>query len=99
MACRTRPCLATKAPSTTRRGVQKALAQAAAGDRAAAKRTIISAYLDHFEPYEPALRARDSRLVSDIEREFLAIRTALDAGKGGPPGGPSGGASGGPPGQ
>jgi len=83
----------------TRREVQKALAQAAAGDRAAAKRTIISAYLDHFEPHEPALRARDSRLVSDIEREFLAIRTALDAGKGGPPGGPSAGASSGPPAQ
>ncbi|HYZ88123.1 MAG TPA: cytochrome c, partial [Myxococcales bacterium] len=73
----------------TRRDIQKALGQAAAGDRAAAKRTIISAYLDHFEPHEPSLRARDSRLVVDIEREFLALRSALDAGKG-PPGGASG---------
>jgi high-affinity iron transporter len=79
----------------TRRDVQKALAQAAAGDRAGAKRTIISAYLDHFEPHEPALRARDSRLVADIEREFLALRVALDSGKGGgPPGGAKGDGSG-----
>jgi high-affinity iron transporter len=77
----------------TRREVQKALAQAAAGDRAGAKRTIISAYLDHFEGREPSLRAQDPRLVSDIEREFFAVRAALDAGKGGrggdAPGGPS----------
>ena len=78
----------------TRREVQKALAQAAKGDRAGAKRTIISAYLDHFEPHEPGLRARDSRLVSDIEREFLALRVALDGGKGGPGGGASGGSPG-----
>jgi high-affinity iron transporter len=75
-----------------RRDIQKALAQAAAGDRAGAKRTIISAYLDHFEPHEPSLRARDSQLVADIEREFFVLRSALDAGKG-----PRGGASGGPP--
>lgn len=68
--------------SETRRDVQKALAQAAAGDRPGAKRTLISAYLDHFEPHEPRLRARDSRLVSDIEREFLAVRVALDSGPG-----------------
>ena len=75
----------------TRRDIQKALAQAAAGDRAGAKRTIVSAYLDHFEPHEPALRARDSQLVADIEREFLALRGALDSGKsGGPPGGAKG---------
>src|SRR5439155_10985372 len=71
----------------TRRDLQKALAQAASGDRAGAKRAVISAYLDHFEPHEPALRAKDSRLVTDIEREFLAVRVALDGGKGGPSGG------------
>jgi len=72
--------------SETRREVKKALAQAAAGDRAGAKRTLISAYLDHFEPHEPRLRARDAQLVSDVEREFLAVRVALDGGpgKGGP---------------
>ncbi|HWE25184.1 MAG TPA: FTR1 family protein [Myxococcales bacterium] len=76
----------------TRREIQKAVAQAAAGDRPGAKRTIISAYLDHFEPHEPALRARDPGLVSDIEREFLAMRAALDfrGPRGGPPRTPDG---------
>jgi high-affinity iron transporter len=78
--------------SETRREVQKALAQAASGDRAGAKRTLISAYLDHFEPHEPRLRARDAQLVSDIEREFLAVRVALDGGPG--KSGPGGGAAG-----
>ena len=68
--------------SETRRELQKALAQARAGDRGAAKRTLISAYLDHFEPHEPGLRARDSELVLQIEREFLALRVALDGGPG-----------------
>ena len=82
----------------TRRDVQKALAQAASGDKAGAKRTLISAYLDHFEPHEPRLRARDPQLVSDIEREFLALRAAIDGGpgKGGPQAGGGGDASGDP---
>ncbi|HYR20264.1 MAG TPA: FTR1 family protein [Myxococcales bacterium] len=81
----------TSGLSETRRQVQKALAQAASGDRAGAKRTLISAYLDHFEPHEPRLRARDPQLVSDIEREFLAVRVALDGGPGkGGPGGTAG---------
>ena len=81
----------------TRRDLQKVLAQAAGGDRGGAKRTLISAYLDHFEPHEPRLRARDPQLVSDIEREFLAVRVALDGGPG--KGGPGGGAGGGGPGD
>jgi high-affinity iron transporter len=66
--------------SGVRRELQKAMAQAGAGDRVAAKRTLISAYLDHFEAHEPALRARDPELVKRIEREFLAVRVALDSG-------------------
>jgi high-affinity iron transporter len=81
----------------TRRDVQKALAQAASGDRSGAKRTLISAYLDHFEPHEPRLRARDPQLVLDIEREFLALRAAIDAGRG--QGGPQGGGGEGGPGD
>ena len=83
--------------SETRREVQKALAQAASGDRAGAKRTLISAYLDHFEPHEPRLRTRAAQLVSDIEREFLAVRVALDGGPG--KGGPGGSAGKGGPGD
>ena len=66
-----------------RRDLQKALALARAGDRQAARQTVISAYLDHFEPYEPGLRARDPQLVSEMERQFLAFRVALDGPGGG----------------
>jgi high-affinity iron transporter len=62
-----------------RRDIDKALGQARAGDRKGARESIISAYLDRFEPHEPALRARDPKLVADVERQFLALRTALDA--------------------
>jgi high-affinity iron transporter len=66
----------------TRREVQRAVALARSGDPIGAKRTLISAYLDHFEPHEPVLRARDPGLVAGIEREFLALRVAFDDGRG-----------------
>ncbi|TMB26940.1 MAG: cytochrome c [Deltaproteobacteria bacterium] len=66
-----------------RRDLARALAQANAGDRDGARRTIISGYLDHLEPHEPAMRARDAQMVSEIEREFLALRSSLDGPKGG----------------
>jgi high-affinity iron transporter len=78
-----------------RRDLQKALALARAGDRQAARQTVISAYLDHFEPYEPGLRARDPQLVSEMERQFLAFRVALDGPGGGGGSGTSGGSGGG----
>src|SRR5205807_5703636 len=43
-------------------------------------RTLISAYLDHFEPHEAALRARDGELVREIESAFLAVRGDIDRG-------------------
>ncbi|MFL5432273.1 MAG: FTR1 family protein [Myxococcales bacterium] len=61
-----------------RRDLARALQQAKAGDRDGARRTAISAYLDHLEPHEPALRARDSKLVVEIEQQFLALRASLD---------------------
>ncbi|TMA29796.1 MAG: c-type cytochrome [Deltaproteobacteria bacterium] len=63
-----------------RRELQKAVAQAHAGDRDGARRTLISAYLDHFEPHEAALRARDGELVREIESAFLAVRGDIDRG-------------------
>ena len=63
-----------------RRDLQGALRLAQAGDRDGARRAIISAYLDHFEPHEPALRARDANTVQEIEREFTALRAAVDQG-------------------
>jgi high-affinity iron transporter len=62
-----------------RRDLQTALGFAQRGDREGARRTVISAYLDHFEPFEPALRAHDPQLVQDIEAGFLALRQAVDA--------------------
>jgi len=50
------------------------------GDRAGAKHALLSAYLDGFEPKEPALRARDSDLVAEVEDAFVQLRGAVDSG-------------------
>ena len=63
-----------------RHDVARAAALARQGDREAARRTLISAYLDHFEPHEAGLRARDSGLVADVESSFLALRAAIESG-------------------
>ena len=64
-----------------RHDVARAAMLARAGDREAARRTLISAYLDHFEPHEAGLRARDSALVTDVESAFLALRAAIESGQ------------------
>jgi high-affinity iron transporter len=64
-----------------RHDVQRAAAMARSGDREGARRTLISAYLDHFEPHEAVLRARDAGLVVEIEGAFLGLRSAIDAGR------------------
>ncbi len=61
-----------------RGAVQKAVAQARRGDRDGARGALISAYLDHFEAHEAGLRARDGKLVQDIEAAFLALRGSID---------------------
>jgi len=58
--------------------VQRAVALAHKGDRDGARRVLISAYLDHFEPHEASLRARDAQLVHDVESAFLALRASID---------------------
>ncbi len=55
-----------------------AVALAHKGDRDGARRVLISAYLDHFEPHEAGLRARDAPLVNDVESAFLALRASID---------------------
>ena len=52
-----------------------------AGDRASATRLGLSAYLDGFEPLEPALRARNQTLLTEVENAMLAYRGALAGGK------------------
>src|SRR5438067_1930922 len=64
--------------SHARAAVRTAVALARKSDRAGARRTLISAYLDHFEPHEAALRARDAELVQEVEGSFLALRAAID---------------------
>ncbi|TMA18057.1 MAG: c-type cytochrome [Deltaproteobacteria bacterium] len=64
-----------------RHDVQRAAALARAGDRDAARRTLITAYLDHFEPHEAVLRGRDASLVNEIESAFLSLRSSIDAGR------------------
>lgn len=63
-----------------RRDLRRALELARGGDREAARRAVISTYLDDLEPHEPALRARDPQLVQEIEKEFVALRVAIDQG-------------------
>jgi high-affinity iron transporter len=64
-----------------RHDIARAAAIARQGDREAARRTLISAYLDHFEPHEAGLRARDSALVTEVETAFLALRASIESGQ------------------
>ena len=50
------------------------------GDQDGARRAFISAYLDGVEPHEAALRARDGKLVADLEAAMLALRSAAAEG-------------------
>lgn len=48
-----------------------------AGDKPAATRLALSAYLDGFEPLEPALAARNKSLLTEVESAMLAYRAAI----------------------
>jgi high-affinity iron transporter len=49
-----------------------------AGDRARARELALSAYLDGFEPIEPALAARDAALMRRVEGAMAGVRSAID---------------------
>lgn len=51
------------------------------GDRAAAKRLALSAYLDGFEPVEGLLSARDASLMVRIEGAMAELRSRIDKGE------------------
>lgn len=51
-----------------------------AGDQAAATRLGLSAYLDGFEPVEPALGARNQALLTEVENAMLSFRAAVTRG-------------------
>src|SRR5439155_2948640 len=65
----------------SRHDVQQAASMARSGDREGARRTLISAYLDGFEPLEAGLRAHDSALVAEVESAFLALRSSIERGR------------------
>ena len=48
-----------------------------AGDKAAATRLALSAYLDGFEPSEPALAAKNRALLNEVEAAMLSYRAAV----------------------
>lgn len=50
-------------------------------DRPAASRLALSAYLDGFEPVEPALAAKDKPLFEEIEKSMGSYRVAANAGR------------------
>ena len=66
--------------SLTRARLTESVAAARAGDRAAATRLALSAYLDGFEPLEPALKARDAALMSEIETAMGNYRSKVATG-------------------
>lgn len=61
--------------------LQASIAAYAAGDREAAKKLALSAYLDEFEPVEPALAARDGTLMGRIEAEMGNLRAMIGRGE------------------
>lgn len=79
---RTNPRVLTAASAAAGTGIAKAklresLASVERGDRKAATRLALSAYLDGFEPVEPALATRDRALFEKIETAMVAYRTSL----------------------
>lgn len=61
--------------------LQASLAAYEAGDREGAKKLALSAYLDGFEPVEPALAARDATLLGRIEAEMGNLRAMIGRGE------------------
>lgn len=57
--------------------LEESAAALKAGDRAGATRLALSAYLDGFEPLEPALKARDPALMGEIETAMGSLRASL----------------------
>jgi len=61
--------------------LKESLAALENGDTVKATRLALSAYLDGFEPVEPALSIKDQPLFSEIEKAMGAYRAAASAGK------------------
>lgn len=81
---RTNPqALSTNRPSATsiaKAKLSQSMDAARAGDRATGVKLALSAYLDGFEPVEPALATRNRALFEKIEAGMLAYRAEVAAG-------------------
>ena len=67
--------------SGVRERVAEAVEAYAAGDQARARTLAVAAYLEGFEPIEPALAARDEALVRRVEGAMTAFRAAIADGE------------------
>jgi high-affinity iron transporter len=65
----------------TRQRLAESLAAYRSGNGAEAKRLALSAYLDGFEPLEPAVSARDDGLKSSIEEAMAEFRARIGNGR------------------
>ena len=70
--------------SIARTKLSQSLAAYEAGDRKAAQELALAAYLDGFEPIEPALTARDGALMTRVESAMGEFRAGLSAGASAP---------------
>lgn len=61
--------------------LKESVAAYARGERDAAKRLALSAYLDGFEPVEGLLSARDASLMTRIEGAMAELRSRIDRGE------------------
>ena len=61
--------------------LRESLAALEQGDKAAASRLALSAYLDGFEPVEPALAVRNKPLFTAIEKDMGTYRAAIASGR------------------
>ena len=82
---RHQPDVATSVPpagrlSLARTRLGEALEAYRKGERKQATDLALSAYLDGFEPLEPALAARDNALMVRIEEAMIALRAAIGRG-------------------
>jgi high-affinity iron transporter len=66
--------------SSARQAVAEVQRLYRAGQVPAARHAAITAYLDDFEPFEAALRARAPGLVTTLEASFMHLRAGIDAG-------------------
>lgn len=66
--------------SIARAKLAQSLAAYEAGDRKGAQEFALAAYLDGFEPIEPALTARDGALMTRVETAMGALRASLSTG-------------------